>query len=376
MKIPAIKQTTFLGLWSFLCVLPLLLKMGPNVVTLTYLEGVQRFYETGNPYVPPTAGRDFFFYPPFFAFIWKGFALFGPKVGILLWGLLNSFVFWWGVSCWVSISKKQSAWSWFFLICCAVELDISLRYQQANALLAGLILWALAEFREKHFGRAGFLMGLGTHLKVFPALIAGFLFFPFHLAFGASFLGSLLLLFLLPASIVGIPEALWLHWEQVRTTTYDFSQRQLLDLVAFFTRLGMPQLGKIFQLGTALIGGAILLVSRFRMSRSRFSWGIWYSSFISMLLAVTPKAESPTFVWVAPAYLLLLPKENRRQRCIMALVGLGLTLVYSSVFPRLWVRFLTEDYNSKVVANFVLWGLSSFFLIREMIFQKAEAPLN
>jgi hypothetical protein len=95
-----------------------------------------------------------------------------------------------------------------------------------------------------------------------------------------------------------------------------------------------------------------------------------------MLLAVTPKAESPTFVWVAPAYLLLLPKENRRQRWIMVLVGLGLTLVYSSVFPRPWVRFLTEDYNSKVVANFVLWGLSSFFLIREMIFQKAEAPLN
>ncbi|NBX77408.1 MAG: DUF2029 domain-containing protein [Proteobacteria bacterium] len=376
MKSQSLKQTAFLGMWSFLCVLPLLLKVGPNVVTLTYLEGTQRFYETGNPYLPPSEGRDFFFYPPFFAFIWKGFAWFGPKVGILLWGLLNSFVFWWGVSRWVTFSKKRSAWTWFFLICCAVELDISLRYQQANALMAGLILVALAEFKERHFGRAGFLLALGTHLKIFPILIAGFLFLPFHLAFGASFLGSLLLLFLLPASIVGVPEAVWLHWEQIRSTTQDFSQRQLLDLVAFFNRFGLPHVGRVAQVGTAVIGGVILFLSRVRIPHSRFPWGVLYSSFVSLLLAVTPKAESPTFVWVAPAYLLLFPKETRQERWLMAGVGFCLTLVYSSLFPRPWVSFLTQDYNSKVLANFILWGLSSFLLIREIIFQKQEAPVN
>jgi len=376
MKSQKLKQAFLLGLWSFLCVLPLLLKMGPNVVTLTYLEGMQRFYETGNPYLPPSAGRDFFFYPPFFAFIWKSFSWFGPGIGILLWSFLNSFVFWWGVSCWVSISRKQSSWLWFFLVCSAVELDISLRYQQANALLAGLILWSLAEFRDRHFGRAGFLLALGTHLKIFPLLIAGFLFFPFHLAFGASFTGSLLILFLLPASIVGIPEAFWLHFEQVRATTHDFSQRQLLDLVAFFSRLGIPQVGKLFQLGTAVLGAGILFTYRFRVSQLKFSWGVWYTSFLSMLLAVTPKAESPTFVWVAPAYLLLFPKENKKERWLMAGVGFCLTLVYSSAFPKPWVQFLTHDYNSKVLANFVLWGFSSFVLVREMIFQKQEAPVN
>ncbi|NBT58608.1 DUF2029 domain-containing protein, partial [bacterium] len=210
----SLRQATLLGAWSFLCVLPLLLKTGPNVVTLTYLEGAQRFYELGNPYLAPTAGRDYFFYPPFFAAIWRGFSWPGILPGILLWAFLNSFVFWWGVSCWFSVEKKQSRWAWFFLVCAAIELDISLRYQQANALLSGLILWALAEFRDRHFGRAGFLLALGTHLKVFPILIAAFLFLPFQLAFGASFVVSILVLFLVPASVVGVPEAFWLHIEQ------------------------------------------------------------------------------------------------------------------------------------------------------------------
>lgn len=365
MKSAALKQAGLLGLWSFLCVLPLLIKTGPNVVTLTYFEGAQRFYELGNPYLPPTAGRDFFFYPPFFAVIWRGFSWLGPQPAILLWSFLNSFVLWWGISCWFLIKKKQSAWTWFFLVCVAVELDISLRYQQANALLAGLILWALAEFRDRHFGRAGFLLALGTHLKIFPVLIAGLLFLPFHLAFGASFLGAFLVLMAIPAAVVGIPETVWLHVEQVRATTQDFSKRELLDLVAFFSRKGMTQTGKIVQIGTAITGGLVLLISRFRKVHENFPWGLWYSSFISMLLAVVPKTESPTFVWVAPAYLLCFLKAPK-WRWVLGVIALCLTLVYSSAFPKTSVFWLTHDYNSKVLANFALWTMSTFLLIREI----------
>lgn len=365
MKSPSIRQASLLGLWSFLCVLPVLLMTGPNVVTLTYLEGAERLFEMGNPYLPPSPGRDAFFYPPFFAALWKGLALLGAKPAILFWAVLNSVVFWWGVSCWFLIQKKQGAWAWFFLLCAAVELDISLRYQQANALLAGLILWALAEFRDRHFGRAGFLLALGTHLKIFPILFAGLLFVPFQLAFGASFVGALLLLFLVPAFIVGIPEALSLHLEQIYSTTQDFSQRQLLDLVAFFSRLGFSELGKTLQIGTALIGSIVLLVYRWRTPIAKFSWGLWYTSFASLLLAVVPKTESPTFVWVAPACLFCWLKVPK-WRWFWMIVGLFLTLVYSSAFPKSLVYALTHDYNSKVVANFLLWIASSFLLIREM----------
>ncbi|MFM8269536.1 MAG: glycosyltransferase family 87 protein [Pseudomonadota bacterium] len=365
MKSPAFKQASLLGLWSFICVLPLLLKTGPNVVTLTYLEGAQRLFELGNPYLPPSPGRDLFFYPPFFAVLWKALSFLGAKPAILGWALLNSVVFWWGVSLWFSVQKRQSGWAWIFLVCAAVELDISLRYQQANALLAGLILWALSEFRECHYGRAGFLLALGTHLKIFPILFAGLLFLPFHLAFGASFLASLLLLFLLPAWVVGVPEAIILHWKQINSTTQDFSQRQLLDVTAFFARFGLVEIGKWFQMGTALLGGMLLVFYRFKKSDKDFSWGLWYSSFVTMLLAIVPKTESPTFVWMAPAYLLIWQKSPR-SRWLLAVTGLCISLVYSSAFPKWLVYGLTHEYNSKVVGNFVLWMMTSLLLLREI----------
>jgi len=373
---PKVRQALALATWSFLCVLPVLLKTGPNVVTLTYLAGSKNLWEGLSPYGWAEPGADLFFYPPFFAAFWKAFALLGPKPGILLWAFVNSLAFWWGVSQWFQIQKNQSKWDWFFWIATAVELDISLRYQQANALVAGLLLWSLGALKERRMGLAGFLMALATHVKVFPILMAAVIFLPWDLAFLGSYAASLLVLLGLPALAVGFPEVVWLHWEQFQSTTADFSQRQLLDVAACFKRLGYEGLGKLLQKTTGFIGGLALLGYRIKFSNNQLAWGLWYASFVSLLLAITPKTESPTFVWAAPSYLFLSRALGPRAKWILVGISFCMTLVYSSLFPKAWVSGLTTDYFSKTLANWLLWCLSTLLLVREIVFKKQKGPVH
>ncbi|NBW98845.1 DUF2029 domain-containing protein [bacterium] len=372
----SLQQTAVLAFWSFLCVLPVLLKTGPNVVTRTYWEGTERFFQGVSPYGAPSAGADAFFYPPFFAVFWKLFALTGELPSVLLWSFANSFLFWWGVSQWVNLQWKQSRWTWFFLISSAIELDISLRYQQANALMAGLILWAVSEFRYQRFGRAGFLLALGTHFKVFPLVLVGFLAFPAQWAFIGSYAASGLLLLFVPAVVYGFSDTLWLHWEQFHSTTTDFSQRDLLDLAACFKRWGLAHLGEVMRWGTLIVGSTVLLAYRFFIPNAAFAFGFWYSSIMAWLLAVTPKAESPTFVWIAPAYLLLGTQLKSLTRWVLVGLSLALTWVYSSVFPKAAVTWLTHDYNSKTLANWGLWIFTCLLLVREMSVQRRKKLVN
>jgi len=359
MKNKKIQQALILGLWSFLAVTPLLLTTGPNVVTLTYQEGANRFFSGINPYSPPSPGVDGFFYPPFFAAAWGVFDFLGPIPKILLWVFINSFVFWLGISEWLILKKNQSKWLWFFLVCVAVELDVSLRYQQSNAVVAGLILIALARLRESKNLKAAILLALATHLKVFPVLFALVLALPFHFRFAVSYLSALLLWFILPMSIVGPHQAFSLQWQELSFTTGDFSKRQLLDIAACLDRLGYEAFGKILQRTILILGSLILILYRAVTQNRKFEYGFWYSSFVSLLLLVTPKTESPTFVWAAPAYLFLVKDSSKRTLAILALIGLFMTLIYSSAFPREWVYWFRWNWTSKTLAVLALWLLAS-----------------
>jgi len=363
-KLKALCQSALLSLWSFVCVLPLLIKTGPNIVTRTYLEGSYRLYHGINPYAPSEVGADLFFYPPFFAAFWKFFSVWGQPTGILLWVFLNSFIFWWGLSQWFEIKKNQSKWLWFFLICVAIELDISLRYQQANALIAGLILWALSELRNKRNVQSALIFALATHFKVFPVLIALAICLPKNLAFLGSYLGSLLILFLWPSFVVGFAKAFELHWVQFFSTTTDFEKRDLLDLAACLKRMNFSFLGLVLSKMVMVVGAAILLWYRLMTPNQKFNWAIWYSCFMAYLLVVVPKAESPTFVWMAPAYLFLARETEERGKWLVLLLALSITLLYSSLFPRDLVRWMTLDYNSKTLGNLLLWVFASWLLIR------------
>ena len=253
------------------------------------------------------------------------------------------------------------------MICAAIELDISLRYQQANALLAGLILWGLSEFRFEKYLRAAFIFAFATHLKVFPVLMALVLALPKNTFFALSYLGALAVLFCWPAGVVGFPRALQMQWMQVFSTTADFEKRDLLDLAACLKRLNLKLLGEALSKLVLLIGGLILVRYRWMTHNKNFNWTIWYTSFMAYLLVVVPKAESPTFVWMAPAYLFLGAETKEKGKYLVLLLGLVITLVYSSIFPRPWVEWMTWEYTSKTLGNFVLWGFASWLLIREKV---------
>jgi len=367
-------QCLFLSVWSFLFVLPLLLKGGPNIVTLTFQEGADRFFQGQNPYALPGQDTDVFHYPPFFAVLWGVFDILGISTKVLFWVFLNCLIFWLGISKWWLFERKQTPWAWFFLICTAVELDISVRYQQSNALVTGLILLALAAIRDRQMGRAGIYFAVATHIKVFPvflALIVAFS-FPVNWSFLGSFLGALLICFSVPSFLVGPQQTLWLHWAQFQAITQDFSRREMLDIAPCMARLGFSLLGKILQKGILFISAVVMVIYRLRNANDKFRWQYWYSIFVTTLLLVTPRAESPTFVWAAPAYLLFSQTNSRRVLWGLAFIGFFLSLIYSSAFAVQPFEWFRQNWTSKTLATLGLWLLSVNLLFGDQPNQKHE----
>jgi hypothetical protein len=363
-------QVSLLTLVSFLSLLPLLLKIGPNIVTITLQEGSTRFWEGLNPYAHPAIG-DVFHYPPFFAMVYGFFAYLPPKVGCIAWGFLNSFIFCAGISSWYLFTKKTSVWAWIALLICSMELDISMRYQQSNALVIGLVLLALYFFKSEKFLLSGFLFALVTHLKIFPAFLAIVLLWPPNKKFTVSFFASLLLLFFTIVIVAGWDRTIYLHAQQYIAVSTDMQTRHLLDIKSCLERLGLPTVGLLLKLGVGLFTLLVFPLTRFLYPEENFPWGFWFTLTLSAFLLVLPRAESPTFVFIAPAYLFLMDKVKGKERFLLRLLLLLamflITFIYTDAWPKIFLKGIRMSWTSKTLGVFVLWGLSFYLITKPLV---------
>ncbi|MFM7178748.1 MAG: glycosyltransferase 87 family protein [Bacteroidota bacterium] len=84
---------------------------------------------------------DLFKYSPTFALLFGAWAMLPDAVGLLLWNVLNAWVWWKGIRLWQQNSSIQiPTMNGWWLGLGALELITSLQNEQSNALIAGLLM--------------------------------------------------------------------------------------------------------------------------------------------------------------------------------------------------------------------------------------------
>jgi len=372
-----------LAVLSFAFVAPRLGHLGTNIVTETYRQATLRFFSGQSPFgLMP--GGDFFLYSPFFCLIYAPFAWLPLKTQALAWGLFNVSAFWAGLFCWIGKDPKWKALKWplvLGLVIASMELNISLLYQQMNAFLIGLILWGVASYRDKRWGRAGIILGLASGIKVLPFLFAVLLLFPGKRRYWVGLGGGLLLAFLLPALIVN-PFRDWQLFQEWIVTLRGAStmvRASQLDIVSTASRMGFGEMGISLKWVVAIISLALMANERRRPSPR---WEPWLALGVCFLLLLSPRSESPTFVLLAPAYPLLLAYlggEERSPRRTAMLVTLFMaagmvTLIFTDLWPRAIPNVLRDGYLGKTLGTLVLWGLAAATMIPRNSSPPPHAP--
>jgi hypothetical protein len=353
-------------------VTPRMIHVGTNIVTDTYKSGATRLLSGNNPYAPPH-GTDNFEYSPFFAFVYAPIAKLPPKPQALIWAIINCALFWAGIGAWFSWEKQRSKWLAAALIVCAMELNISVLYQQVNASLIGITLLGLAWYRDGKLGFAGFLLSIATDIKLLPGIFAFSLLFPLRSRYLLGLSLGFSTALAAPALAVGWNANIELHrlWILSLSNTWHMVRPVQLDILSVLQKWGYSGLGSVLRALILLSSGLLLVLSS--MNR-RVSWYPWIAIGACCLLLVSPRSESPTFVMMAPVYIFLtaffidssLPDWARwaglGSLCVIAfLVTIGFTDLWAR---KSWAPFQLA-YSTKTIGTAFLWVLAVLALIRE-----------
>lgn len=353
-----LRQISLLFFLSALCTgIPLYLR-GTNIVTNTYAQAAERLAGGDSPYRPPGEGADQFKYSPLFAWQYLPLASLSPHTHALIWCLINALGFWTGLSLWSRFRLKQSRWLWVAFLFAAMELDISLHYQQINALLVGLVLIGayLVEDRRDVAG-AGVLAWI-ANAKILPAFIALSLVVRGSWKYLAALVGFSLLFLALPSLYVGpkLTAALTLDWWSLLSE--DARGSGLFDIASVSARFGAPALGQVLKYAVFAI--SVLFIGASRLQHRSLKPLLSVS--LLCLLLVSPRTESPTFVLLSPVYVFLaedlVARDRSWGRLTWLLTAVLITVSFTDPWPKKILSLDHLGYNRKAIGALLLWMLT------------------
>jgi hypothetical protein len=313
----------------------------------------QHWLEGSPLYFVAVPGIDIFRYSPLVASLFAPLSLIPLAPAGVIWRLLNLVVYLGGLCWWLRIllpepfTRQQRAV--FFLLLLPLSLA-SLNNGQANLLMLGLMLIAVAAVRRRWFVLAGFALALAFWLKLYPIALGLLLVVlyreRFLLPFVAGLAAGLALPFLLQApDYVYEQYGQWIAWLKIDNRgrqEWHLSPRDFRLLL----RLGGIAISDsahvIIQVLTgALIGGCCWLWQRRGDSEGELLLRTTALSFCWMT-TFGPATESATWDVLAPALVTLLVTswsrpEIARHQYVLATCYLLIPLCHVGVWPVLVV---------------------------------------
>jgi len=353
------KQVFVFSIISAVFICPYFVKYGLGPVASTYKGAAWGFWIGNNPYFYPMWGGDWFKYSPFFAFCYTPYSLMGGVGQAMAWGVTNIVIYWWGISRWFVFRRETSGWLWFALVLCSMELDGSSRYQQINPLLIGMILGALADYRDGKFARSGGLLTIATNFKIIPVI------FLFTQKWNKPFIRGVVIAGIVALAIPLIwlgPREAWIwHRSWAELLIRDTRTEGLLDIQTVLTRWQYPVLGLTLKIGVTIISLATLAYGMKAVP-----------VLLMMLILVSPRTESATFVVAAPVFLFLaeamekLPKGKKAvARAVFLICAFFITLSFNDIWPKVFFHPTKYHYATKTLGMLGLWVLGMFLLIQK-----------
>jgi hypothetical protein len=296
--------------------------------------------------------QDYYKYSPTFALLFAPLAIVPFGVSMLLWNALNAGMLYWSFG--RVLSAEQA-----FVARAIVFLDVvgSMQNAQSNALVAGLMILAFADFERRREGLAALSIALATLIKIFPIVAAAFAIFrPFRLhRFAAWSIVVAAVLLAVPLTVL-TPAQLadqyrsWQHLRAVDAVTRGYS---MMEQAHIWLGVEWPN-GPI-----QLVGAAILLAPLVRYS----NWGVapfrllFLASVLMFCVLFNHKAESPTFVialagvgiWFAISH------RSRADWILLGIVIVGTVLSASDAMPEILQQRFFQPYRLKILPVFAVW---------------------
>jgi Glycosyltransferase family 87 len=267
-----------------------------------------------------------FVYSPIVAAFFAAFAFVPYVLGSVLWQLLNGAVLLGGltavlmVNLFPGINQRNFGISHLLLVPLAIgNIDID----QANPLVAGLLLLAIAAVRVERWNSAALCIAIATLFKLYPIAVGLLICVIAPRRFGWRLLVALLLLTIAPFlfqhwSYVSDQYHTWISTrtsEDRRNWPIEKLPLDLWFLVHWFGHLPVtPTIYRLIQLGTA---GALALFCAIQTSKGWAKYRVLAGLFCLASIWMTlcgPATESYTYVLLAaPTILALVQSYNARQ---------------------------------------------------------------
>ncbi len=344
-----------------------------NSVYPIFAEAGRRWLAGGDLY-EPIAGQDAYRYSPLVAALLVPFGLLPDGPGGLLWRLAGSAVFCGGLAWWGRVvlppALTRGQWALLFLLPAPLTFG-NVHNGQANVLIIGLLLLAVAAVARERFNVAALCLAVACLFKVYPIAVGLLLvaLYPRRLAprLGLLLAAGLLLPFLLQrsgyvaAQYAGWVEHLAQNDRQLRPRAFWYRDARLLwGLCAAPLSSGAYQL--VEAAGAAVAAGACLWARRAGLARPRLL-ALLLGLGCCWMTALGPATESSTYVLLGPtaAWLLLSAGADRHPipLRLLWLIAYALLVVSqaASVLPGGWGRSLQALGPQPLAALLFLGGL-------------------
>ena len=280
----------------------------------------------------PKEHWDLYKYSPTFAAFFGFFANLPDLPGLILWTLLNAFIFYFAIYYLPNLSSKQKG---FILLLSLIELVTSLQNQQSNGLMAGLFIFAFGLAERKHFALATLLLVISIYIKLF-GLVAYVLFLFYKgkwKVFGYSLLWAFLL-FLIPLIFIDLEHYEFLLQRYFKLLQNDppFSNGYSVQgwLISWF---GLDLNNALILLFGAI--GLFLPFVRFKNYKYYAFRLLMLASILIWVVIFNHKAESPTYIIAMAGVMIwfIISPKNKLNSFLFIFAFIFTSLSPTDLFP-------------------------------------------
>ncbi len=241
----------------------------------------------------PGEHHDYYKYSPGFATAFGILAWLPDGLGLIIWNLLNFFVFFLALT---RISVPWAARIPLLLVFTFPELLTSIQNLQSNGLMTGLLLFAFIDFEKSKPGRAAIWIALAAFIKIYAGLAALlFLIYPGRARFLIHGLIAGSILFCLPMVLVP-PGEMWIQylgWWRILSQDHEASFGISLLHLIHLVQPGFQSKTLVQALGLILIVPALFPLRKFSNILSRVNL---LALLLLTMVIYNHKSESATFI--------------------------------------------------------------------------------
>lgn len=302
----------------------------------------------------PDEHFDYYKYSPAFALLMAPLAYLPDFLGLSLWNLLNGLVLFFALWKLPSLTAKTRMLMVGFIL---LELITSLQNSQSNALIAGLIVFALLSLEKKQTALASLFIVSTVFIKLFGIVaLALFIFYPNKLRSALYVIGWTLLLAALPLLVVSPSQLLFLYKSWLNLLVNDHSASVGLSVSGWLE----SWFNTGFSKNSILLSGAALFclpLLKYKFYKDLNFKLFFLSSILIWIVIFNHKAESPTFIIAVTGVVIwfFFQKRSLLNIVLLALTFIFTVLSATDLFPRGLRQSYVIPYVLKVVPCILVW---------------------